>query len=232
MSSSLPRMPIRHVSVRRNSRRNERFRGATRPLGMEILDRRDFPCGIAVSEGFEGSFPGRHRSAGAANNSGMPAYGDGVNSSSGGERIYSVPRRYDLATLFAVTLAYALLFGALRAKHAEPGMMCAAGAFVTCVGLGQALLFKGLAPRRASILVGSILLGTVPLIVSLTSGYRDVEWVAVVCMETFLLLCGGCLGYVAGVLIGGVFLLVDHIQKTGDHDSFTEKELLSSVNAH
>ena len=40
-----------------------------------------------------------------------------------GQAPYSVPRRYDLATLFAVSLAYALLFGLMRVADIPPQQM-------------------------------------------------------------------------------------------------------------
>ena len=69
-------------------------------------------------------------------------------------RLYSVPRRYDLATLFTVTLAYALLFGAMQRSGMPPNVAFDVAGFITLVGIGQALLFKGNAPRLASVVTG------------------------------------------------------------------------------
>ena len=131
-------------------------------------------------------------------------------------RVYSVPRRYDLATLFAVTLAYAILFALLRVFHATPGVMLATGAFIALVGLGQALLFKGSAPRAASALVGMIVWGIAPFVFGLMlSGpglsYRDVE--RMMYAAPFEAIGGALLGYVTGVAVGGVFLIADYIRR-------------------
>lgn len=69
-------------------------------------------------------------------------------------KVYSVPRRYDLATLMAVTLAYSLLFGVMRFLQAPPALIGVVSLFITLVGLGQALLFRGRHPRAASLVAG------------------------------------------------------------------------------
>ena len=69
-------------------------------------------------------------------------------------KVYGVPRRYDLATLFAVSVAYAIMFGVMRALSFPLDRFAISAAFVTSVGIGQALLFKGKSPRTASVGVG------------------------------------------------------------------------------
>ena len=131
------------------------------------------------------------------------------------EKVYSVPRRYDLATLFAVSLAYSLAFGVLRLCDCPPTLFAVLAGFVTCVGLGQALLFKGKAPRAASVLVGVTfwLVGAVVVEVY-EMGTSIPRAIASALPLWFLLFIpGGLTGYIAGVAVGGVFLIAENARK-------------------
>jgi hypothetical protein len=132
--------------------------------------------------------------------------------------VYSVPRRYDLATLFAVTLAYAVLFAVMRLLRASPAAMVIIGGFIALVGLGQALLFKGSAPRAASMVVGMVVYGVVvPIIVTLNGpsprihGIRDIP--AIVLAVSCWAMQGALLGYITGAAIASVFLIADVIRR-------------------
>ncbi len=124
-------------------------------------------------------------------------------------KLYSVPRRYDLATLFTVSLAYAMFFGLMRLTTAPPMVVALIASFVTVVGLAQALVLKGKSPRLASILAGILFWLTVGLATVLWS--RSVASVIEVCI---MALCSGVpMGYLAGVVVGGVFLVADLVRK-------------------
>jgi hypothetical protein len=133
------------------------------------------------------------------------------------KKVYSVPRRYDLATLFTVSLAFAMLFGLMRALGSHPVVFAVVGGFVTVVGLTQAVLFKGKAPREASILTGAAIFASVasiPMILGVMRGYGVVELlVGYSCQAMCSCLLGAVCGYVVGVLIGGVFLVADAVRK-------------------
>jgi hypothetical protein len=126
-------------------------------------------------------------------------------------KLYSVPRRFDLSTIFVVTAAYSIVLGGLSALHAAPVFIAAVAVFVALVGIGQALLFRGLKPRRASILVGAALLDGTILVLLFREGrvlLGDIFLIVV-----FYTMIGVICGYVAGVAIGGVFLLADVIRR-------------------
>ena len=128
--------------------------------------------------------------------------------------VYSVPRRYDLTTLFAVTLAYAVLFAALRLLSAPPAVMLSIGGFVALVGLGQALLFKGSAPRAASMVVGFIVCGAAPIVYVLSDPRLrrgDIE--EIVAAAPCWAVAGTMLGYLTGAAVAGVFLVADAIRR-------------------
>jgi hypothetical protein len=131
-------------------------------------------------------------------------------------RLYSAPRRFDLATIFVVTTAYALLMGGMRALGANPTFVANATGLVTLVGIGQAVLFGGRRPRAASIVVG-IAACTVMLIVSLVGTLHYSSPMNELSFLPILVLIGvvegGVFGYIAGVLVGGVFLIADVLRR-------------------
>jgi hypothetical protein len=126
-------------------------------------------------------------------------------------KLYSVPRRFDLSTIFVVTAAYSILLGGLSALHAAPVLVAAVAVYVALVGIGQALLFRGLKPRKASILLGAVLLDGAVLVLLLREGRIDISLVVIV-MAMYGVF-GAILGYIAGVAIGGIFLLADVIRR-------------------
>ena len=127
-------------------------------------------------------------------------------------KLHSVPRRFDLVTLLVVTLAYAVLFGALRLMRLGPKDIGQVGGFVTCVGIGQALLFGGKRPRVASMLVGVVCLVGIYLASALTADASLLEFhYLALPVWMSIAICGAISGYFAGVAIGLVFLVSDTI---------------------
>lgn len=128
--------------------------------------------------------------------------------------LYSAPRRFDLATIMVVTLAYALLFGGLRLLKLDPiAILITAGLF-TSIGIGQALFFRGRKPRLSSVAIG---------IAYIAGNYffhavnrepallRAEPFVVMVWMSIGI--AGAISGYLAGVAVGAVFLLSDLTRK-------------------
>jgi hypothetical protein len=128
-----------------------------------------------------------------------------------------VPRRFGIGTLLLITAMYAVLFAVLRVFHAPPFVFVEIAGFFTAVGLGQMFLFKGQRPRRASVIVGvgfyvamsiffwvdNRLLGRgvfVLFLINLVEG----------------LFFGALFGYLAGVMIAGVFLMSDKLRNVRD----------------
>ena len=131
-------------------------------------------------------------------------------------RVYSVPRRFDLATLFIVTLAYSLLFALMSSLQFPPVASLAAAGFIGIVGAAQAVLFGGRRPRAASIWTG-VVLYCVPMLARLI-GVGPLAFAGA--LFPFLgmqVLIGGTLGYLAGACIGGVFLLADVVRRRFRH---------------
>lgn len=129
--------------------------------------------------------------------------------------VYSVPRRYDLATLFAVSLAYSLAFAVMRSCDFSATAFAVVAAFVTCVGLAQALLFRGRAPRAASVLVGMSFCPVGAVVVAVQGAGPNVERAIaeVIPLAIILLIPGAVTGYITGAAVGGVFLIANHVRK-------------------
>ena len=133
-------------------------------------------------------------------------------------KLYSAPRRFDLFTILIVTTAYAILFSAMNGLRFHPIMSVYVAAFITIVGIGQAVLFGGRQPRFASAVSGAMayFIGYLCFI------FLEPRWqigfstvTAIFASATF----GSVLGYIAGVLVGGVFLVADVLrQRYGKED--------------
>ena len=133
-----------------------------------------------------------------------------------GTKIYSAPRRFDLATIFVVTSAFAILFGLMRALQGvlqfPPTASLYVAGFITLVAIGQAALFGGLRPRRASMLVGVTIFvvifgGTWLFSARMMPG----PWILTIVVQAVIY--GVIFGYIAGVLVGGVFLVADYARQ-------------------
>lgn len=129
---------------------------------------------------------------------------------------YGAPRVFDLFTLMAVTLAFALLFALLRLLQPAfggdlGGIAFAISGFVTLTALAQMLLFKGNKPRLSSILAGPVVWLVVGITFSLIAAPRDrvAASIGVIC-STFV---GLPAGYLGGAMVAGVFLLADQFRR-------------------
>ncbi len=122
------------------------------------------------------------------------------------EPAYGAQRVFDLFTLMAITLAFGLLFGAMKALNAIPEVFFGVTTFVTFVGIGQMLLFGGKSPRLASVVGGPIALSLT--IVLLAGWYGQGAIWGAVCA----LIPGIPAGYLAGGLVAGVFLIADSLR--------------------
>jgi len=128
--------------------------------------------------------------------------------------LYAAARRFDLATIFVITAAYSLLFGALTAFDGVfdfgPAPLIIVGLVLAVVGAAQALCHGVANPRGVSVIAGGaafvlfclLMLGIRP---QLLHGWFTVEIV----IGLFL---APVWGYIAGVLVGGVFLVADKLR--------------------
>ncbi|MCA9148400.1 MAG: hypothetical protein KDA92_03830 [Planctomycetales bacterium] len=127
------------------------------------------------------------------------------------DRVYSTPRRFDLATVLVITSAYALGFSALRVLQMPLVELAVIGGFVTTVGLSQAVLFGGRHPRIASMVTGAVLLPTLVILFDSRPGSRSLVD-DIVLLVTYCSFFGAIHGYFAGAMVGGVFLVSDKVR--------------------
>jgi hypothetical protein len=125
-------------------------------------------------------------------------------------QIASVPRRYGAGTLLVITSAFAVLLTLCQALDFAPPWIIGVSVFFTGVGLAQMIAGPRRA-RRASLLAGVAFFPLMVItIVLYYSGFRrpDGETAVLVAGLLCVIMWGAPLGYVAGVLIGGIFLLM------------------------
>jgi len=123
-------------------------------------------------------------------------------------KLYSVPRRFDVAAIMAVQLAYALLFVALRLVQIQPIDFVKVAGFFTCVGVGQAVLFRGKRPRLSSVLLGVVYLVGIYVVhaISRDDSMLQLHYLALL-VWLVIAIAGAFCGYFAGVAVGTVFLV-------------------------
>jgi hypothetical protein len=145
------------------------------------------------------------------------------------EKIYYAPRRFDLATIFVVTFAYSLLFAAMSGLNFAPVASLIVGGYITAVGFGQALLSGRMNPRVASVVTGAIAIVPITIVsVAMTRrGFRGEEAFVAIPMSAIM---GAALGYLAGVLVGGVFLIADKVRQFFLNRSRTETDDVVELN--
>ena len=95
---------------------------------------------------------------------------------------------------------------------AEPLWVLLVAGFITIVGVAQALVFRGNSPREASFLAGG---GACAMGVVVLSGFFGIGPFigALICLTTPGFVLGMLFGYLAGVLVGGVFLVADQVRR-------------------
>ncbi|MCU0721479.1 MAG: hypothetical protein MUC83_17345 [Pirellula sp.] len=138
--------------------------------------------------------------------------------------VYSAPRRFDIATIMVVTVAYAFLFmliagiasiGATANRDSTVSLWVSAiiGLFLAYIAVAQILLFRGEAPRLASMVAGIPAIAVWLLFYAVrytdpVSAPYDLA-MGLVC-SCFL---GAPTGYLAGATVGGVFLIADKLRQ-------------------
>ena len=135
--------------------------------------------------------------------------------------VYSVPRRFSIATIMIMMVLYGGILGAYRAivgnanvSHMEIGAIVF---FVCWIAACQPILYRGRKPREASVVGGAVFGGVTATILT----YSNMRWPAMAPLEMLLnavaiplavaplgMPIGAILGYLAGVGLAGVFLLM------------------------
>jgi putative addiction module component (TIGR02574 family) len=137
-------------------------------------------------------------------------------------KLYFAPRRFDLFTIMIVTAAYAILLSGMSALRFTPVQSCYVAIFVTVVAIAQALLSGLSMPRAVSVYAGMVAFFVGTISYTFIEPRFDLSE-AIPAAIVFSLIFGGVLGYLAGVMVGGVFLVADLMRKRyGRPDEETE----------
>jgi len=129
-------------------------------------------------------------------------------------KVYSAPRRFDLATIFIVTVAYSMMFAGMSVFGLPAGVSLSVAGFITVVGLGQAMLFRGEKPRLASAVVGLVTFSLGVLGFWIVGGRRMYGANTIVFSSIATVIGGALYGYLAGACVGAVFMLADFLRRS------------------
>ncbi len=145
-----------------------------------------------------------------------------------GSESYGAPRVFDLYTLLAVTLAFAVIFAFLRLI--EPALdtnianvAIAIGIFSTLTAIAQLALWGGKKPRIASVVSGPpiwMLLWLSVLAANPRALMDPSNWIGMLCSSVL----GIPAGYLGGALVAGVFLLADKFRQRFMSDPSDESD--------
>jgi hypothetical protein len=124
--------------------------------------------------------------------------------------VFSVPRRFDLATVLVAMLAYAVLFAVLHAPGVPRGVIGFVGLFFAVVAVGQAVAIRWQSPRLASMLAATLFWLVVGGVALGTRG-GGCEACGVGMMAAVV---GPITGYLGGALVGGVFLVSHYLRES------------------
>lgn len=128
---------------------------------------------------------------------------------------YAVPRRFGLGTMMLVTFVFGLLFAAFKGLNTPPVVCILITSLLVFVGMLQMVFDK--VPRTASAAAGAVsyplTLFVALLIYKRTSilslGFGSPVDVGYIVLSHVVI--GEMLGYVAGVLVAGVFLVEERL---------------------
>jgi hypothetical protein len=130
--------------------------------------------------------------------------------------LYSAPRRFDLTTIFVVTAAYSIVFGVMsslnhygRMTYFGPVTQAGVGVFITVVAMVQALYHHQANPRGVSIVAGAVTQTAIVSFLAMMHWYYEPFLIVLV---GYGMIGGAICGYLAGTVVGGVFLIADFLR--------------------
>lgn len=131
------------------------------------------------------------------------------------KELYSAPRRFDLSTIFVVTLAFSIFCALLRLSGATTYVFVGLTLLLAAISVSQLAMFGGERPRLASIITGATAnCGWVLYWLYQRFGSPVAsDFVYLVPGMILVALWGSLLGYVFGISVAGVFLMADVLRQ-------------------
>ena len=136
-----------------------------------------------------------------------------------GQHVYSVPQRFGLTSIFALTTLMAILFGSLRRVDFPPNVYFCLGVMTLAICCVQ--MYYGSVPRLVSVLTGACMLPGCaylsqfiwePRGIFYHGGYLLRREFGDGLYNSGWLLVGAVAGYLGGVCLAGIFLVQDLVE--------------------
>ena len=122
-----------------------------------------------------------------------------------------VPRQFGVGTALWIMTLFAVLFGVLRSLDVPAKEFAYIALFFLGVGAGQALLFHGERPMRASVVMGIVICFALSLFEPIFYQGRPLSASLLVDAVCVSVGAGIIYGYVAGAMISSAFLVSDKL---------------------
>jgi MFS family permease len=134
---------------------------------------------------------------------------------------FGVPRRFGIGTILIVMGAASVLLAFLVACGVPAPFVFHLVGFLALIAFAQAILYRGKNPRRASIVAGAIVCPVYAITASIIlmaltddlNGRIDIPIYAI-----FVSVLGSLFGYLAGGVVGGIFLIMDQWEQRFGHE--------------
>ena len=134
---------------------------------------------------------------------------------------YQVPRRFGLRTILVVTGSFAALLSAVQWTNTSLVDLILYASFVVVVAGSQIVLERS--PRLASILAGACFLSILKIATLIIAGglaemINTGPFIGLFSEGRFIFLplFGALLGYLAGTILAGLYLVIDTIQRVAN----------------
>lgn len=129
-----------------------------------------------------------------------------------GAKTYAVQRRFDLATLFVMTTLFSIVFAIIRGLGGELTLGVLVAGNILVVGVAQAAAESSISPRRVSVYVGAAYWGVCAFFWILAAERHGTFLLQIpfaLIQASFAAGLGAPVGYLAGAIAAGVFLIAD-----------------------
>ena len=139
-----------------------------------------------------------------------------------------MPRQFGIGHLLIMIALFGVMFSLLKILHVHPIIYIDAFLYLCGIAIAQVVLFNGKRPRMASCIGGFVMglilgLGTFAILFSFNNYFLDphgLDAIGIFLFSLGFIFLGGPIGYLAGCLIAGIFLVREQkpVQEKDDMD--------------